>query len=609
MCGIAGIFRLKEHVLLKPKPEVLNILKHRGPDAQKYHAYEEAIFYHARLSIIDLSDYSIQPFLLNEDICLVFNGEIFNYQELAKSLNIPHPKSDTEVLIKHFDKHRIAGLPELNGFFAFAFYDRRNQELFVVRDRYGEKPLYYYQDEEVFAFASEIHPLLAMVQKKFALNPDVLYTYFRLHYIAGEQSILQGIKRLLPGHYIHIQNGKTQVARWYDIEEKRTELQTLSFESLMQDAVQKRLISDAPLGAFLSGGIDSSVVCAVAKQYQKELHTFSLGYKDENRYNETSDATIVANHIGSIHHNFEISVQEIQAELPTLLQTIDEPFADSSAINVYFLSKKIKPYATAAISGDGADELLMGYNKHKILLLNPAYKLLSRLVYPFVSWMPSSRSFAFANLIRKVKKFAYAAKLTPLQQFIFLSQWANEAYLQNLFHQDLKTHYFDTLFQKYEHLHAIKLFNLADLQIVLTNDMLYKTDFFGMQQAVEIRSPFLDHRIVEYLYHAPFDQKIHNNTQKYLLRKTFAKLLPQSVFTKKKSGFEIPLHRILPPLLQNHPAFSKDYILNQNIFRYETIHQLKQQLPTNADDAALKLWTLWVFQAWYQKFEPYIQQP
>lgn len=608
MCGIAGIYRLNKNISLEYCPEVLEILKHRGPDFQKHIAYDNTILYHTRLSIIDLSESSHQPYVLHPDKCLVYNGEIFNYKELSKYCDIPHPKGDTEVLINYFDKYGINGLQNINGFFAFAFYNHSKDELYLVRDRYGEKPLYYYYDDNIFAFASEILPLLKLIRKKLPLNKEVLYTYFRMHYIPSNNSIFRGIQRLLPGHYIHIQKNKISIQQWYNLQENKEN--TPSFRELLNDAVSKRLISDAPVGAFLSGGIDSSIVCVLAKKHTKELHTFSLGYKDEKMYNETNDAMKVARHIGSIHHSFEITADDVITQIPHLLNCIDEPFADSSAINVFILSQKIKPFATVALSGDGSDELLMGYNKHKILFLKhyPVLTFLGTIIYPFISILPESRSSSILNRFRKLKKFITASQLSSLKKYIHLSQWTDDAYVNRLLVPTVNTQYFYDLFEKYQTLDEVKLFNLADIEVVLTNDMLYKTDFFGMQNAVEIRSPFLDYRVVEYLYHLNFNQKINGTQQKYLLRKTFSDLLPSSVFTKKKSGFEIPLHKILPHIIRNNPLLEEDYIRHQNIFNYAVIRQLIEQLNSNINDSALKLWTILVFQAWYKKFDSYIDK-
>lgn len=605
MCGIAGIYRLNKNISLQVNQKVLQLLQHRGPDTQQYAQFDETILYHSRLSIIDLSSYSNQPFFLNKNKCIVYNGEIFNYKELSKYIDNTNTSGDVEVLIKYFDKYKIEGLNKLNGFFAFAFYDDAQKEMYVIRDRFGEKPLYYYHDENIFAFASEIFPLSHLIQKKLSLNKDVLYTYFRLHYIAGEHSILSGIKRLLPGHYIHIQSNNIQIKRWYNIQSYQQNA-NISFYDLLNDAVQKRLISDAPIGAFLSGGIDSSVISALARQNKHDLHTFSLGYKNQHLYNETADASAVANHIKSIHHNFEIDVNEIQQHITDILERIDEPYADSSAINVYFLTQKIKPYATVVLSGDGADELLMGYNKHKIFIFDkyPLLKLLTLSAYPVISIFPDSRSHKIFNYIRKIKKLIKASQLSILNKYIYLSQWSEDAYIHQLFQQQLNNQYFYSLFEKYKTIaDEVQLFNTADLEMVLTYDMLYKTDFFGMQNAVEIRSPYLDHRVVEYLFHAPIQHKIHNTKQKYLLQKTFSHLLPPSVFNKKKRGFEIPMHQIIPKIIKHTNYLNKDFITSQNIFNYNAIQQLINQMNNNnINDASLKLWTIIVFQAWYEKF-------
>lgn len=608
MCGIAGILKLNDKIELKYQPQILSILHQRGPDGNGYACFEKAVLYHTRLSIIDLSNQSHQPFYINADTCLVFNGEIFNYKSLSEEFEMIKSNGDTEVLALYFNKYKIEGLNRLNGFFAFAYYDDLNKEMYVVRDRYGEKPLYYYMDENIFAFASDIRSLVEMIQKKLSVNYDALYTYFRLHYIAGEESILNGIKRLLPGHYIKVSSDKVFIKKWYDIESSNIDASWGSFKEIMITAVQTRLVSDAPIGALLSGGIDSSVVSAIAKQYKKDLHTFSLGYINEYLYNETADAQRVAKHIGSIHHHIEVETNEVSAIIPEFLNRIDEPFADSSAINIYFLSKKIKPYVTAVLSGDGADELLMGYNKHKVFIYPKWFYLFLMPLVPLISNLPQSRSHRVFNQIRKIHKLILAGRLNSLKRYIYLSQWATDAYIYQLFNQSVSAGYFYSLFEKYKDLNDLKLFNKADIEILLTNDMLYKTDFFGMQNAVEIRSPFLDHHVVEYLYHTQFKNKIYRGQQKFLLKKTFKDLLPDCIFNKKKKGFEIPMHKILPEVIENMGSMKKETIEEQRIFNFSTIEDLKQQmLYNNKNDAALKLWAVVVFQAWYNKFQNYIQ--
>src|SRR6478735_4571315 len=414
MCGITGIFAFN----LVGKLNLVNVtaatqaLAKRGPDNQDIYHDEFIGLGHRRLSIIDTSTVANQPMWdETKRYCIIFNGEIFNFLELKKELEqrgvtsfFSH--SDTEVLLKLFILDREKCLNQLNGFFAFCIYDKQEQSFFLARDRYGVKPLLYQFDEDKFLFASEMKSILAYGIER-ELDYVSLHTYLQLNYIPAPRTIFQNVKKLLPGHYLKVKSRKLEDENYYSIPHSTTNQQPTTskyteskekFKQLLEASVQRRLIADVPLGSFLSGGIDSSVVTGLAAKHKANLHTFSIGFKDEKFFDETSYARLVAKHFKTEHTVFSLTNNDLYEHVNSILDYIDEPFADSSAINVYILSKETRKHATVALSGDGADELLAGYNKHRAFYraIHPGWKEgLVRALLPLWRSFPQSRNNSF----------------------------------------------------------------------------------------------------------------------------------------------------------------------------------------------------------------------
>ena len=350
-------------------------LASRGPDNHAVFNNEKVGLGHRRLSIIDTSSDAHQPM---KDVTgryrLVFNGEIYNYKSLKAQLEAKGVRfatsSDTEVLLYALIEEGAECLNKLNGFFAFAFYDERENSLLLARDRFGIKPLHIYQDEDKVLFASEVKSILAYgIERK--LNYNALHTYLQLNYLPGSLSMFEGVRKLLPGHYFKIKGKEMEESAYYELKPKPIDhsfdKSKSKFHSLLEQSVTDRLVADVPLGTFLSGGIDSSVISAIAARHVDELQTFSIGYKDEPYFDETGYANLVAEKIGSKHTVFKLTNDNLFAHLYDMLDYLDEPFADSSALAVYILSKETRKNVTVALSGDGADEIFAGYNKHAAL--------------------------------------------------------------------------------------------------------------------------------------------------------------------------------------------------------------------------------------------------
>jgi asparagine synthase (glutamine-hydrolysing) len=609
MCGIAGQYFFTEKRLSQLKhQEVINALKHRGPDHQCSLTLGNCTLFHTRLSILDLSAHSHQPFLNEQKTkALVYNGEIFNYKSLSNGLDIKS-SGDVEVLFKLFDTEKIKYLDQLNGFFAFSFYDEVSDELYVVRDRYGEKPLYYYLDEEQLCFASELKALMMLCGKQ-QLDDEAVYTYLRLNYISGKETIFKNVFRLLPGEYIHIKNKSTKIQNWYSV---HADPGKSTVTELLGDAVKIRLHADVPVGCFLSGGLDSSIISALAKQQHNNLHTFSLGFEDEPYFDETAYAESVAKHIGSKHHVFKLKNTDLLNNIDPFLNSIDEPFADSSAFNVYVLSKYTRQHVKVALSGDGADELFMGYNKHRAELLSKKffYGKIVPAFEPMIRNLPSSRNSFLSNKFRQLKRFAASGGLGAAERYMNWACISSDAEVKALIrshpHGVPFHHLFSEAFSQQQFLPV----NYADLKIVLSDDMLVKADRMSMQHGLEIRSPFLDYRVVEFAMNLALEQKINSSQQKVILKESFKHLLPAEIFTRTKKGFELPLWKWMNKELKNdieHKWLSKTALEEHGLFNYERVRLLKQQLyGTAPGDSPAKTWALIVFQNWYANFKEFI---
>lgn len=612
MCGIAGIFYFKKGLTNKfsDHNNMLELLRHRGPDAQTFKDFNKATLYHARLSIVDTSPASNQPFLSDSrKQAMVFNGEIFNYRVLQKNFDHLKTSGDVEVLFNEVAAKGKKCLDDLNGFFAFAFYDELQHTLFLARDRFGVKPLYYYKDSEKFAFASELKPLLTLAGKQ-ELNHDQLYAYFRFNYCAGPETIFKNVYRLQPGQCITLNETGFDVETWYKAP-KRAHKDNLP--ELLDDAVKLRLQADVPVGTFLSGGLDSSVISALAIKHKPDLNTFSVGFHNASYFDETAYSELVAKHIGSNHHVLKLSEDDFLNNIQSFLNCIDEPFADSSAFNFYLLSKYTRQFVKVALSGDGADELFKGYNKHKALLMSNSrtQRFTAKTLLALMPVSADSRHGRLRNTLRQLKKFNNLLQLNPVEKQKFLAAISNDNDVKALLHEHADAGYFNSLFKSGASLSGFQLEDSFDLQTVLTDDMLVKADRFSMQHGIEIRNPFLDYRVVEYALNLHYDQKINKSRQKIILKDSFAHLLPKDILTRSKKGFELPLQQWLSNQLRSTLEsnwLSREKIEDEKLLNYKTVALLSQQLfSPGAGDSAAKVWAIIVFESWLQNFKDHIK--
>jgi asparagine synthase (glutamine-hydrolysing) len=626
MCGITGVlaFNLIGNIHKIHVTAATQALAKRGPDHQGVYTDDHVALGHRRLAVIDTSPSANQP-MWDESgrYAIVFNGEIFNFRELRKQLQNEgvsfFSQSDTEVLLKLYAAKGAGALNLLNGFFAFCIYDKQKQEFFLARDRYGIKPLLYVFDEDKFLFASELKSLLQYGIDR-TIDQASLYSYLQLNYIPGPHSVFNAVKKIQPGHYAVVQKRQFTEAPYYRISLNPTAPHMPYTEAkarlaeLLEQAVQRRLVADVPLGSFLSGGIDSSVVAALAARHHKNLHTFSIGYRDEPFFDETRYARMVAQKIGTEHTVFSLTNADFYAHLHDVLDYTDEPFADSSAIAVYILCKETRKLATVALSGDGADELLAGYNKHAAFyrLQHPhAADRALRALAPLFRWWPQSRHGFISNKVRQLLRFAEGAAMPLPARYFRWAALATGPEAAGLL-TDPGAGEAEFLRRQTGWLQALhpqagmNEILLTDMQLVLANDMLHKVDSMSMANSLEVRVPFLDVELVNFLFSLPAAYKINGKMRKRILQDAFRDVLPAALYNRPKKGFEVPLLKWLRTEMKDElltGLLGEAFVRDQGIFRCEAVSSLKKQLfSANPGDVHARIWALVVFQWWWKKY-------
>ena len=623
MCGIAGIINISgEKVNPSEIDGMLSKIKHRGPDDEGRFFKDNAGFGHVRLSIIDLSAAGHQPMFSNDErFMIVFNGEIYNYLELRKELESSYQfksKTDTEVLLAAYIKWGENCLHKLNGDFAFVIYDTIEKTVFGARDRFGIKPFYYHSTSEKFVFASEIKAILPLL-KEVRPNDKSIFEYLSYNRCdQSQETFFDSIFKLLHGHCFTLINGKLNIKRWYHLESSLrypTPLTAEAYREELRKTVKLRLRSDVPIGVCLSGGIDSSIITACAAKHVTDLNTYSIGFKDEPYFDETYYANLVAKKFKTQHTVFSISNDEMFSNIFDILDYIDEPFADSSAIAVYILTKKTRERVTVSLSGDGGDELFAGYNKHKAELRARNNSLLNGILsagLPVFKMLPKSRHSKVGNLFRQLERYSEGLRLSKSERYWRWCTFNTQDYALSLLRGNCITDSADIESRKKFVLDAVTengelndiLF--ADTQMVLPNDMLTKVDLMSMANSLEVRVPLLDYTVVDFAFSLPVSYKIDSSVGKKILKDAFRSELPDELFTRPKHGFEVPLLKWMKTGLNsliNEELLSEKFIEQQGIFETVQIQKLKQKLfSSDPGDAHATVWGLLVFQYWYRKY-------
>lgn len=624
MCGIVGIKALTDQgkSSFTFMTEAVQRLNKRGPDFQSKVDFEDVSLGHARLSIIDTSNAANQPFEEESGrYVIIFNGEIYNYKELRQELKDKgyqfNTSSDTEVLLKSYMHFGESCLQKLNGFFAFCIYDKIEKSLFIARDRFGIKPLHVYIDDYKIIWASELKSIMSFdIIKK--LDYDTLGAFLKLNYIPKAMSILQNVRKLLPGELMSINSeGDIEVKSYYKIEIDSHNYVSLSYDQAkkeldkkLRESVERRLVSDVPLGSFLSGGIDSSVVSGIASELKPGLNTFSIGYADEPMFDETSYAQLVAKKFNTNHEVFKLKNDDLFHSLTSFEEYIDEPFADSSALAVNVLSEETRKHVTVSLSGDGADELFSGYNKHHAeYLIRQEAKLNKVLKYTPNVWqyLPQSRNSKLGNTFRKLDKFSKGLKMSKKDRYWSWIGITSDDDVERLLNvnfslKELKS----DVTSKIGTTGDFNDYLWSDLELVLPGDMLTKVDLMSMNNSLEVRVPFLDHELVEFVNSLPANYKIDKSSRKKILQDTYREFLPEELYHRPKHGFEVPLLKWFKgPLasLINEMLLNKQFVSSQGVFNHSEIRAIVDKLRSNnPGDTAAKVWALLVFQIWWKKY-------
>lgn len=559
MCGILGIAgSLADETSDDMFSNALDTLHDRGPDDKGQWRDNNILLGHRRLSILDLSDKAHQPMCSSDGrFTLVYNGEIYNFSEIRKQLASEGIKfrstGDTEVLLKAMTHWGTKALNKLNGMFAFALFDKQQDELILARDRFGVKPLFYQTKSSNIIFASEIKALrkLSGGQK---LNTSAAAIYFSIGYNYAPDTIWQDVHKLQAGHLLKWRNGKLHTQRWYrpyEIEHQTNCLDTAKekLEAFLKDAVDIRMISDVPIGAFLSGGIDSSIVVGLMRKVTTgNIKTFTVAYNGLANYDESSYAASVAKRFSTEHTELEVESEEVKKIIPEVLDSWDEPFADPSALPTYLISREIRKHVTVALSGDGADEVFAGYRKY----LGEYYinKWWGHFVYPLAksifSFLPSSRRNTFTEKVRRAKRFLSGMDHDPVKRHLNWMTVLQEDIVNSILPFDCGTSdqvgdKINSLYYQLDHQDKLNKVLYADQSIVLEGNMLPKVDLMSMQNSLEVRSPFMDYRVIRLANSMPSGFKSSAGKSKIILKDIFKDLLPPAILRRQKQGFDIPV--------------------------------------------------------------------
>ncbi|HMN33649.1 MAG TPA: asparagine synthase (glutamine-hydrolyzing) [Chitinophagaceae bacterium] len=622
MCGINGFVSPKysKEDLLKSRDHLQN----RGPDEEGYFYESPVGLGHRRLSIIDLSS-GTQP-MYNEDssLVIVFNGEIYNFKklraELIKDGHKFHSESDTEVILKAYQTYGLdICLEKLEGMFAFAIWDKRKKKLFIARDRFGEKPLYYLKNSHGFVFASELKALYEYFDQK-KLSVTGLNLYFSLTYIPAPYTIYEGVWKLEAGHYLEVdENGNYSNNCYYNLgalvkeNQSRQILDYQHAKKMLREqlfaSVEERMLADVPLGAFLSGGIDSSIISAImAKISNEPIKTFSIGFH-EKAYDESERAALVATHIGSDHTLHMLGHEDLLAVVDESLAYFDEPFGDSSAIPTMIVAKKAKGKVTVVLTGDCADELFGGYEKYLGNYYTDKWNtipyFLRRFIETGLNLIPHNN--LTNHELRKLKKVVHSASLTAEERYIKLTSLGfsehEKKYLLVASFNQSQEEKLSHFYHENPELDEMQKTFYSDVKLVLEGDMLTKLDRMCMINSLEGRVPFLDSRIVDISFRLPYEFKIEGKNKKKILKDTFADLLPLKTLHFAKKGFGLPLRLWFKKELKEEllELLDKNFLHNQGIFNAAYIHKLLEEHMGNKENHSVKLWTLFVFQKWFKR--------
>jgi asparagine synthase (glutamine-hydrolysing) len=581
MCGIVGTNFRSDNF-----NKSIKLLKHRGPDNQGYYEFENNQFGHTRLSIIDLDEEANQPMVF-DDLIITFNGEIYNYQELIEKENLNCiTKSDTEVLIRLYQKYEKQFLNKLNGMFSFCIFDKKKNSFFCARDRFGKKPFYYYFKENKFIYASELKSILNILDIKPDMNLTAFYEYLSFMAPINDNTFYKDIKKLEAGTFIYLDKNDFKIDRYYDLNNIKTtqfdEKEILdNIEKLLISSVKSRLVSDVEVATLLSGGVDSSLTSALYSKYSnKQINTFCIGYDEHTHYSELPYAQIVSKHINSNHHELVIGKSNFIEAIDKMLEHTDEPFGDSASIPTYLLSEYInKQGIKVALSGEGSDESFLGYDNYFKML--EFYKSNTKpLDFTLTKeWEYNKRAYLNQPIYQTCGE-----TFTEKQKEILFSNYKEKNYLANY-----KTNNYS----------PEKWLTYIDFKIWISEVLMTKIDRMSMAHSLELRAPFLDYNLVEYMLSVDENLK-RGNTNKYLLKQVAEKYLPLEIVHRQKKGFS-------SPFIEWTIDYYKDQCLNIILEVNDNLHLFNKDfilfLYNQAKEKKFKqhFWNIFIFSKWFKK--------
>ncbi|HEY3104767.1 MAG TPA: asparagine synthase (glutamine-hydrolyzing) [Pyrinomonadaceae bacterium] len=624
MCGIAGIVRADGAPVDRDLLQRMNeAIRHRGPDEDGFYFNDGVGLAMRRLAIIDLK--SGQQPIHNHDRTkwLIFNGEIYNYREVRAQLEkLGHQfytDSDTEVVVAAYDEYGTECPKHLRGMFAFAIWDERDKSLFLARDRVGKKPLLYAQLPGQLVFGSEFSALVLHPDISRDVDFEAIHHYLSFICVPAPLTAYRAIRKLEPGHWLLWRNGEIKIERYWqlDFSKKTSITETEAGErliDLLRESVRIRLMSEVPLGAFLSGGIDSSAVVALMAQESSErVKTFSIGFEEQD-FSELHHARRVAEHVGADHHEFIVRPDAMEI-LPTLVEHYGEPFADSSAIPSYYVSRETRQYVTVALNGDGGDECFAGYERYAAMSLAQTYSALPAVVRKglignVTGALPTPKSRA--NPVGKAKRFIAAASLSPIERYLrWISSFDEEA-KQNLYTESFRAEtasfrtagFIEPWFAKANGAGIVDAALLTDTMTYLPNDLLVKMDIASMTVSLEARSPFLDHHLMEFAASLPEKMKLRRLTTKHLLKKVLKEIVPGENLTRRKMGFGVPIGYWFRSSMQRflRETLLSEKALRRGLFKPERVRAIVDEHVDHKADHSHRLWSLLMLELWFERF-------
>jgi len=626
MCGICGIIGDKKENFMKENiDKMVNSMHHRGPDDKDIFIDKNMALGSSRLRIIDLNC-GAQPFL-NEDktIILVANGEIYNFQDLRELLlskgHVLKTYNDLEVIPHLYEEYGLKFLNILKGMFSLALWDKSKGDLIIAKDRFGIKPLHYASIGGIFIFGSEIKSLLSFPGINKSIDLSALNNYLMLDYIPSPRSIFKNIRKLPPAHYLIYKNKSISLKRYWtlrfqdtkNIYTKRRNFKQLS--ELLDRSIGNHLVSDVPIGVFLSGGLDSSYMLSRVKQfYPSKVKTFSIGFAEPS-FDESKYSKSVAAFLGTEHRHKYVGVKDVVEALSHISDCLDEPLGDGSLLPTYLLSNFSRKNVTVALSGDGGDEIFAGYPTYVAHRLMKLYMAIPRymrrnLIEKIILRLPvSDDNFSFDFCAKRFVEGAYEPDI--MERHV---AWMG-SFNRNSRNQLLKGHFKDyvnerdygnisSAFIQNNDIDELSALQYFDINTYLAEDLLVKADRVSMMNSQEIRVPYLDHELVEFVINLPLDLKMRYFRGKYILREKAAECLPRHIINRPKKGFGMPVSQWIKQGLKQYilDMLSESRIRREGFFNYEYIKTILDDHFKNKVDNRKRIWTLFMFELWYQKY-------